>query len=136
LNQAFLIFRNRVAAIVKIYFSIIPKLIDDKFAYLYGCSANIVSEGYLSYSISSSCLYTAISTATTIQELATALQCFFIALEATGYPDSFELTDTIKEAIKLSPGIGIKITKQKNSVIFYPTEREYFYYLKAVFAAN
>lgn len=123
-EQAFLVFRNRVAAIVKIYFSMIPKLIDDRFAYLYGCSTNIVPEGCLSYSISSSCLYTTISTAKTIQELATTLQCFFIALEATKYPDSLELADTIKEAIELSPGIGIKIVKQKNSVFFYPADNE------------
>ncbi|MGL4617961.1 hypothetical protein [Chroococcidiopsis sp.] len=70
----------------------------------------------------SSHLYTAVRQAKSIQELATALQCFFIVLEAIAYPDLFVLAEAIKEAIELSPGVGLKLVKQKNSVMFFPAD--------------
>jgi hypothetical protein len=123
-EQALIKFRNRVAVIIKIYFSFIPKLVDDKFAYLYGCSADIIPVGCLSYDIRSSYVYTVVSKTETIQELATALQCFFIALEVTGYAELFELADAIREAIELSPSVGLKVVKNKGSVTFYPAGTE------------
>lgn len=119
-EQALIKFRNRVAVIIKIYFSFIPKLVDDKVAYLYSCSADIIPVGCLSYDIRSSYVYTVVSKTETIQELATALQCFFIALKATGYAELFELADAIREAIELSPSVGLKVVKNKGSVTFYP----------------
>jgi hypothetical protein len=123
-EQALIKFRNRVAVIIKTYFSFIPKLIDDKFAYLYGCSADILPLGCFSYDIRSSYVYAVVSKTETTQELATALQCFFIALEVTGYTEQFELADAIKEAIELSPGVGLRVVKNKGSVTFYPAETE------------
>lgn len=119
-EQASIKFRNRVAVISKTYFSFIPKLIDDKCAYLYGCSGDILPHGCFGYDIRSSCAYTVVSKTEIIQELATALQCFFIALDATGYAELFELADAIKKAIELSPSVGLRVVKNKGSVTFYP----------------
>jgi hypothetical protein len=121
-EQAFIKFKNRVATIIKAHFSIIPKMIDDKFAFLYGCHVDIIPSGYLGYELRSSYLYTVISTATSIQELATALQCFFITLEVISYPDLLALAEAVKEAIELSPGVGLKMVRQKNSITFFPAD--------------
>lgn len=124
-EQAFIQFRNRVATILKSHFSIIPKIIDDKFAFLYGYSFDVIPSGYIGYDLHSSCLYTATSRAKSIQELATVLQCFFIVLEAIAYPDILVLAETVKDAIELSPGVGLKLMKQKNSVVFLPASENY-----------
>lgn len=124
-EQAFIKFKNRVAVIIKSHFSIIPRIIDDKFAFLYGCSAEIIPSGYIGYDLHSSYLYTAISTARSIKEVATALQCFFIVLEAIAYPDLLVLAEAIKEAIELSPGVGLKLVRQKNSVTFFPPDDKF-----------
>jgi len=121
-EQAFIKFKNRVATIIKSHFSIIPKIIDDKFAFLYGCHFDLIPSGYLGYDLRSSYLYTVISAVSSIKDLATALQCFFIALEIVGYPDLLVLTEAVKEAIELSPGVGLKLVKQKNSVVFFPAD--------------
>ncbi|OWY67028.1 hypothetical protein B7486_33870 [cyanobacterium TDX16] len=67
-------------------------------------------------------MYTVVRQAKAIPELATALQYFFIVLEAIAYPDLFVLAEAIKEAIELSPGVGLKLVKQKNSVMFFPAD--------------
>jgi hypothetical protein len=46
-EQASIKFRNRVATIIKAHFSVIPKIIDDRFAFLYGCDVEIIPSGYL-----------------------------------------------------------------------------------------
>ncbi|URD52096.1 hypothetical protein [Chroococcidiopsis sp. CCNUC1] len=67
-------------------------------------------------------MYTAVRQAKSIQAIATALQCFFIVLKAIAYPDLFVLAEVIKEAIELSPGVGLKLVKQKNSIVFFPSD--------------
>jgi hypothetical protein len=124
-EQAFIKFKNRVATIIKSHFSIIPKIIDDKFAFLYGCHVDIIPSGYLGYDLRSSYLYTVVSTVKSTRELATALQCFFITLEAIGYPDLLVLAEAVKEAIELSPGVGLKLVRQKTSVMFLPVDAKF-----------
>ncbi|MBD2309167.1 hypothetical protein H6G17_27290 [Chroococcidiopsis sp. FACHB-1243] len=67
-------------------------------------------------------MYTAVRQAKSIQAIATALQYFFIVLKAIAYPDLFVLADAIKEAIELSPGVGLKLVRQKNSIVFFPSD--------------
>jgi len=123
-SQAFITFKNRIVAIIKVYFSILDSGIDNKFLYLYGCSADIIPFEYSSVDIRGSYSYTVFSTTETIKELAKALHCFFMALEEAGYPRLSELADAIKEAIELSPGIGLRVVKHSGSVTFYPSGAE------------
>lgn len=119
-EQVFIIFRNRLVVIIKKYFPCMLTNIDNKFAYLYGCSVTAVYSSSLDKDLSFSYLYKVIIKAETIRELSRALECFFIALEEIGSPNVLELADDIREATELSPGVGLRVVKNKGSVTFYP----------------
>ena len=122
-NQAFLKFKNRVIGAIKDYFSCRPSC-DRKFAYLYGCEVEVSLFAGFSDDLSESYLYKAVSRTTTVTELATALECLFIALEESGYPQLFELADAIRESIELSQSVGIRVVKHQGSISFYPAGAE------------
>jgi hypothetical protein len=79
-EQAFIKFRNRVVAVIQAYFPIMQTNVSNKFAYLYGCNVHVGMYADISKNLSDSYAYTNISRTKTVKDLATALQCFFIAL--------------------------------------------------------
>ncbi|HEY9697033.1 MAG TPA: hypothetical protein V6D10_07205 [Trichocoleus sp.] len=75
----------------------------------------------LNNSFATSCIGQAIAQAENLPELATALQFMFMTLEQNGPHLLGPIAASIQTAIDISPFIDLKIVKQGNSVIFYPS---------------
>lgn len=95
---------------------------DTQFAYLSGRRVDPDSlEELLSESdFSRSHVFQGVLQCTNVSELATALHWLFVALEKSEFDERRALADAIAEAAAISPGVGIRVLKRKDSVLFCP----------------
>jgi hypothetical protein len=64
--------------------------------------------------------YKIIKEASSLKQLATVLQYLFWLLEKRNHPSLIEFAEKIREAVKITPGVGFQIVVSGKSVTLYP----------------